>query len=202
MKYGPTLVVGLAGALAMTVGVAKPWVTATARQSGLPQIEVTVSGANLAPLAGALGVVVLAAFGAVVATRGWVRRGLGVLIVLASARRPGLGAAPARSDGCPRGRAHRQGVDRWCLRHRHRRLALAGSRRLGRLDPGGARDFALRGSMGDDGRGVRRSGRPQDAVPKRQRDPVASSEADVWREIDEGRDPTSDPTDPSRRPGA
>ena len=74
MRYGPTLVVGLAGALAMTVGVAKPWVTATARQSGLPQIEVTVSGASLAPLAGALGVVVLAAFGAVVATRGWVRR--------------------------------------------------------------------------------------------------------------------------------
>jgi hypothetical protein len=52
-------------------------------------------------------------------------------------------------------------------------------------------------------------GGSQDAVPEREHDPAALSEADVWREIDEGRDPTrdlsgdatDDATDPSRRPG-
>jgi uncharacterized membrane protein (TIGR02234 family) len=202
VKYGPTLVVGLAGAMAMTVGVAKPWVTATARQSGLPQIEVTVSGANLAPLSGALGVVVLAAFGAVVATRGWVRRGLGVLIVLASlvvlvsALHP-PGATGALEDALTTkgwtGGAYDTGTAVW------RWLALVGS--VASILAGLAISL-YGGRWATMGAAYDAPGRPQDAVPKRQRDPVASSEADVWREIDEGRDPTSDPTDPSRRPGA
>lgn len=85
VRYGPTLVVGLIGAVAVTVGVTKPWATATAHQAGLPEIQAQVSGADLAPLSGALGVVILAAFGAVVATRGWVRRVLGVVIMVAAA---------------------------------------------------------------------------------------------------------------------
>ena len=76
VRYGPTLVLGLAGALAVMVGVAKPWATATATQPGLPAIEVQVTGADLAPLAGALGVVLLAAFGG--GPEGRVDRGRGV----------------------------------------------------------------------------------------------------------------------------
>ena len=83
--FALTLCVGLRGALAVTVAVARPWVRASAEVAGLPTIEAEVSGATLRPLTGALGVVLLAAFGAVIATRGWLRRSLGILIVAAAA---------------------------------------------------------------------------------------------------------------------
>jgi uncharacterized membrane protein (TIGR02234 family) len=198
LRYGPTLVLGLAGALAMTVGVAKPWVTATARQTGLPQIEVAVSGADLAPLAGALGVVVLAAFGAVIATRGWVRRALGMLIVLASlvvlvsALHP-PGATGELEDALGAkgwtGGDYDSGIAAW------RWLALAGS--VASILAGLAIS-RYGGRWATMGAAYDAPGGSQDAVPGRQPDPAASTEADVWREIDEGRDPT----DPSRRPGA
>jgi uncharacterized membrane protein (TIGR02234 family) len=83
-EVGVTVVVGLLGALAVTVAMTRPWIRATAEVPGLPTIEVDVSGATLSPVAGALGVVLLASFGAVIATRGWVRRALGGLVVVAS----------------------------------------------------------------------------------------------------------------------
>lgn len=82
--YAATLLLGLAGAVAVTVAVTRPWIRGTADVPGLPTIEADVSGTTLSPLAGALGVVLLASFGAVVATRGWVRRALGGLVVVAS----------------------------------------------------------------------------------------------------------------------
>jgi uncharacterized membrane protein (TIGR02234 family) len=48
-------------------------------------IRTSVTGVEVAALAGALGVVVLASFGAVIATRGRMRRALGALIVVSSA---------------------------------------------------------------------------------------------------------------------
>ena len=83
--YALTVAAGLLGAAAVALGVARPWVSATARQAGNPLLEASVSGAEVAPLAGALGVVLLAAFGAVLATRGVVRRVVGVVVVVASA---------------------------------------------------------------------------------------------------------------------
>jgi uncharacterized membrane protein (TIGR02234 family) len=83
--YLPALAVGLLGSLGVTVGSAHPWVSATSSVRNLPTLHASASGADLAPLAGALGVVLLAAFGAVIATRGWVRRGLGAAIVVAAA---------------------------------------------------------------------------------------------------------------------
>jgi uncharacterized membrane protein (TIGR02234 family) len=83
-SYALTVVVGLASAGAITVGAAQPWVTATASPEGLPQISASVDGADIAPVVGALGFVLLAAFGAVIATRGWVRRAVGVVIIACS----------------------------------------------------------------------------------------------------------------------
>ncbi len=80
--YPQTLLLGLASATGATVGASRPWQSATANVQGLPTIHAQVDGADLAPLAGALGFVLLASFGAVVATRGWVRRGLGILVVV------------------------------------------------------------------------------------------------------------------------
>jgi uncharacterized membrane protein (TIGR02234 family) len=194
MRYGPTLVIGLAGAVAVMVGVAKPWVTATARQTGLPEIEASVSGADLAPLAGALGVVVLAAFGAVIATRGWVRRALGGLIVVASivvlvsAIHP-PGATGALEDALSAkgwsGGDYDSGTAWW------RWLAMAGSVATtfagAAISRYGAR-WATMGAAYD------APGTAQDAVPAKQRDAAPTTERDVWREIDEGRDPTDDQT--------
>jgi uncharacterized membrane protein (TIGR02234 family) len=83
--YGPTLIAGLAGAGATVLAAARPWVTGSVAVPGITVIHAGVDGASLAPVAAALGYVLLAGFGAVIATRGWVRAGLGVLIIVAAA---------------------------------------------------------------------------------------------------------------------
>lgn len=84
-RYAVTLAIGLAAAGAVAVGVSRPWVTATATVAGLPRIDVAVTGADAVPLAGACGLVLLASFGAVLATRNRVRQAVGLLIVAFSA---------------------------------------------------------------------------------------------------------------------
>ena len=80
--YGVVLLVGLVSATAVAVGVTRPWFEASATGRNLPRLHAAATGADLMPLAGALGVVLLGSFGAVVATRGTVRRALGLLIVV------------------------------------------------------------------------------------------------------------------------
>jgi uncharacterized membrane protein (TIGR02234 family) len=84
-SYALVIVGGLASAGAVVVGASRPWLNASARVDGLPQITASVEGTDVAPLAGALGFVLLASFGAVLATRGWVRRGVGVVIAVSAA---------------------------------------------------------------------------------------------------------------------
>lgn len=192
LRYGPTLVVGLLGAIAATVGVAKPWVTASVQETGLPSIEAQVTGSDLAPLAGALGVVVLAAFGAVIATRGWVRRSLGVLIVVASAVLLVTAVHPPASTDALHDALTAKGwtggqLDpatsgwRW-LTLIGSGLALAAGFAISLY---GAR-WATMGSQYD---APRTRGRP-DTKGSGDSTAAVSSEADVWREIDRGRDPT------------
>jgi uncharacterized membrane protein (TIGR02234 family) len=102
--YAVVLLVGLLSAAAVAVGVTRPWYEAFATGKNLPRLQAAATGADLMPLAGALGVVLLGSFGAVVATRGAVRRALGVLIVVCSivvlgaAAHPGS-AAQVLTDG-------------------------------------------------------------------------------------------------------
>lgn len=79
--YAMTLVLGVSTAACVAVGATQQWVTARAVQVRLPTLEVSVSGTQLTPLVGAIGLVMLAAFGAVVATRGRLRQALGLAIV-------------------------------------------------------------------------------------------------------------------------
>jgi uncharacterized membrane protein (TIGR02234 family) len=83
--YGPTLLIGLAGAVAVAVGTARPWADISGSVRGVPVVHASVDGASVAPLAAALGYVLLAGFGAVVATRGTVRRTIGLAVLVASA---------------------------------------------------------------------------------------------------------------------
>lgn len=189
--YGPALLLGLLGAVGMTVGVARPWIVATANQRGVPPIEASVTGADLAPLAGALGVVVLAAFGAIIATKGWVRRGLGLLITVASlivlvaAIHPG-GASEALEAGLSNkgwtGGDYSTSTQgwRWVVLVASLVCAIAGAA-VARL---GGRWSTMGKEYDAPTRGPRSSGSTTTAGGE------AMSEADVWREIDQGRDPT------------
>lgn len=192
--YGTTLVIGLAAASASTFAVSRPWVEATARQPGVPTIEATASGADLVPLAGALGVVVLAAFGAVIATRGMVRRSVGLLIVAASvvlvvaAVQPDAGvtqlevglSAKGWSGG---GYTTVDRVWRWVTLGGAVGCAAAG----GLVAWFGGR-WATMGSRYD-APGAAAETRGADVLAT----PADRRETDVWREIDQGRDPTQAP---------
>jgi uncharacterized membrane protein (TIGR02234 family) len=189
--YARTLVLGLVSAGAVSVGVSKPWVTATATVTGLPVISASVDGADVAPLAGALGFVLLAGLGAVVATRGRVRRGLGVLImvaaavVVAAAVHPGdtrYGIEQALSAKGWSGGPYDTGVGWW------RVLTAVGG--CGCLLAGAlvARFGARWASMGA------RYDAPRPTTATAAADlPAAPTETDLWRSIDSGRDPTQDP---------
>lgn len=80
---------------AVALGMARSWFTATAAPQGLPRVTAEVTGGGLAPLAGALALVPLAAVGAVLASRGWFRRAVGAVmtvcagVVVIAALRPG-----------------------------------------------------------------------------------------------------------------
>jgi uncharacterized membrane protein (TIGR02234 family) len=189
--YARTLLLGLVSAGAVSVGVSEPWVTATATVTGLPVISASVDGADVAPLAGALGFVLLAGLGAVVATRGRVRRGLGVLIVvaaaivLAAAVHPGdtqRGIEQALAAKGWSGGPYRTGVGWW------RVLAAVGG--CGCLLSGAlvARFGARWASMGAryDAPGTTAGTAAGDL-------PATPTETDLWRSIDSGHDPTQGP---------
>jgi uncharacterized membrane protein (TIGR02234 family) len=189
--YARTLVLGLISAGAVSVGVSKPWVTATATVTGLPVISASVDGADVAPLAGALGFVLLAGLGAVVATRGRLRRGLGLLIVvaaavvLAAAVHPGdtqRGIEQALAAKGWSGGPYRTGVGGW------RVVTAVGG--CGCLLSGAlvARFGARWASMGA------RYDAPRTTPATAAGDlPPAPTDTDLWRSIDSGHDPTQGP---------
>lgn len=195
--YATTLVVGLLSATVASVGLAQPWITATAEQEGLPLIRTSVTGVEVAALAGALGVVVLASFGAVIATRGLVRRALGALIVLSSAviaystLRPPSGVdqlETALSDLGWAGGAYDTTTSPW------RWLTLAAASLC--LAAGVAvlmrgHQWATMGSRYD--APAPRGGGAAVANDAEAAGAGDLTEADVWREIDHGRDPTREP---------
>jgi len=192
VRYGPTLVVGLGAATAATVAVSRPWVEAAVRQRGAPTIEASASGADIVPLAGALGVVVLAAFGAVIATRGVVRRALGLLIMVAAASivaaALGTGSAASQLEAGLAAKGWSGGAYstadqpwRWVALAAAVLCVVAGAA-VAAYGPG----WATMGSRYD---------APTTAAESREstREAAEMSEADVWREIDRGRDPTQPP---------
>ncbi len=190
--YAPTMLVGLLSAVGVTVGVARPWASAAASQPGLPALGVDVSGATLVPLAGALGVVLLAAFGAVIATRGRVRRGLGWLIVLGSVAVAVSAIHPPGVDAALQERLANKGWSggdystgssgwRWLVLLSSVGCAVAGAAVVG-----------LGGRWAHLGEEYDAPATPTSPHGRAGTDPDLT-EADLWREIDQGRDPTQTP---------
>jgi uncharacterized membrane protein (TIGR02234 family) len=90
-EYTLALLVGAVGAGLIWLALREQWAQAVFTQpKPLPQQTVSVSGADLAPVAGALAVAALACLAAVIATRGVWRRAAGVLLALFGA---GAGAS-------------------------------------------------------------------------------------------------------------
>jgi uncharacterized membrane protein (TIGR02234 family) len=179
--YVPVVLALLAlGGLAL-LGSTRTWLRATVETPGLPSDIVTVSGRDAVPATFGLALVVVAAALAILATGGWVRRGVGVLVDVVSV----VGAAIALSaepSGGPLRRALAEspaftGADipaatetAWQLATG---VAFAGTAVLGLVV------FALAGrwpTMGE---------RYEAPALKRQ-----IAEGDLWSALDEGRDPT------------
>ncbi|MGD0702126.1 MAG: Trp biosynthesis-associated membrane protein [Trebonia sp.] len=90
-EYSYALLVGAVGAVVVLFAVREQWAQAVfTPPKPLTTEVVSVSGTDLVPLAGGLGLAALAGLVAVIATRGVVRRAVGVLLALFGA---GAGAA-------------------------------------------------------------------------------------------------------------
>jgi hypothetical protein len=83
-SFGPTVLVGLAAGVLAAVAAGRDWASATGTGGGV-RVSASTTGSSSAPLAVALALVALAAWGVVLVLRGRVRRWVAVLGALASA---------------------------------------------------------------------------------------------------------------------
>ena len=83
-SYGPAVLLGLAGAGLAAVAGSRDWATSRGDAAGI-RVEASVSGSESQPLVAALALVALASWGVLLVARGWVRRVLAVVGLLASA---------------------------------------------------------------------------------------------------------------------
>jgi uncharacterized membrane protein (TIGR02234 family) len=181
------LLLGLLGAVGVAVGGSRPWVGASGTEPGLPTIHVTASGADLAPVAGALGFVILAGFGAVIATRGWWRRALGAVIgiasvvVLVAVLVPGGSTEAVTSALAAKGwtgGGYTTSTQPWRWLVFAGAVATAGA---GAITARYGHRWAVMGARYD-------APREKSAVIARPAHDL--SETEVWQAIDQGRDPT------------
>ena len=80
--FGPTVVIGPASAVLAAVAASRDWATASGSAAGV-HVTGSVKGSTTAPLAVALALVALAAWGVVLVLRGRVRRAVAIVGALA-----------------------------------------------------------------------------------------------------------------------
>jgi uncharacterized membrane protein (TIGR02234 family) len=195
--FGPVLLAGLAGGGLATLGASRVWF-AYDGGSGAPLVVGVSDAGGQAPLAVSLGLVCLAAWGALLVTRGRVRTTLAVLAALAAA---GLLAAWAWAwrtvpDDLTEA-ATAQGVTQTDS-HPTAWYVLSGIGGLVALVAAvlavpRATSWPAMGRRYDAPRGT--APRPTGASADAAADPSAESEQsslDLWRALDEGHDPTSE----------
>src|SRR5690348_18246663 len=92
-EFGLVLLAGAAGAGLVVLALRQAWARAVfTPPKPLPVQDIPVTGQQLVPLAGALGLAALACLAAVIATRSVIRRAFGVLMAVLGA---GAGVAAA-----------------------------------------------------------------------------------------------------------
>jgi uncharacterized membrane protein (TIGR02234 family) len=209
--YAPTVLLGLAGAGGAAVAGARTWATSRGDAAGI-KVEAAVSGADSQPLVTALALVALAAWGVVLVTRGaLLRRAVAVVGLLAAAgalvavvlgfssvQDDALDAAVARGAT---GDTFVTSLTAWyylggvgaALAAAAFVVAVIRSPRWpamgARYDAPAARADAVR--SGEPAAGEPRAGEPRAGGGE---PGAAQSEPrgeDMWRALDEGRDPTA-----------
>ncbi len=184
--YVPVVLGTLAAGGLAFVALGRTWERARVQAEGLPGDVVTVSGSDAYPLASALALVVVTAAIAVLATGGRVRRGVGVLVVVAS-----VGAIVALVDG-------RDALESVINEAVTASPAFTGGgsvvRSTASWDLVAIAAFAVAAALGATvaalaGRWPTMSGR-YDAPSASSAPAAPETEADIWKALDEGRDPT------------
>lgn len=82
--FGPVVLLGLATAALAAVSSAKPWIGGTARSGSTDASMTAIETGTRYPLASAISLVLLAAWGVLLVTRGGVRRAFAILTVIAA----------------------------------------------------------------------------------------------------------------------
>lgn len=164
------------GALLLVAG-GRAWSTTATRSPGFPEVVVTSTGSELAPLVVATGVLALAAAAALAAVRGWGRRILGVVVALAGAAtlvQVLAASTPPVAGAGPSGEMILDGSLWW---------PLAGVAAL--LVAAAGVLIAVRGG-GWPAMGSKYDRDPPSAASERSADP-----GDTWAALDRGEDPTT-----------
>jgi uncharacterized membrane protein (TIGR02234 family) len=180
--YGPTVLLGLTGALLAAVAGSQDWARSSGEASGIA-VHAAVQGSDAAPLASALALVALAAWGVILVSRGGMRR----LVAVAG----GLAAAGVLVAV----------VDAWDGAQDAALDALAGKQATGDVSQtaltvwyylaGVGALLTLAGFVAAAVLAARwpAMGSRYDAPGARAEQPA--TDQDMWRALDEGRDPTS-----------
>lgn len=191
--FGPVVLVGLAGSGLATLAANRLWFAYDEAQGRAPLVGLADTGGQV-PLAAALGLVCLAAWGALLVTRGRLRRALALLAALAAAgvlatwgwawrSVPDTLADEAAALGASDIGTHATGW--FALAGAGALLALLAAVAGVRLVPGwpemGRRYDAPAPAAGPPSP----AGRPGDDAEGE------ASGRDLWRALDEGRDPTA-----------
>ena len=181
-SFGATVLLGLACAALTAVAGSQEWASGSGDAAGT-RVEATVSGSDAAPLVVALALAALAAWGVILVTRGQVRRVLAVVGLVAAL---GVLATVLLSFGSTQDAAVEALMDRGATGDVFRtRLTgwyyVTGVAALGTAV---ALGVAVVRSPGWPAMGER-----YDAPAARREQPA--TDEDLWRALDEGRDPTS-----------
>lgn len=184
--YAPTVLGLLAAGGVAFLASSRQWVNATVASDGLPSDTIEITGSQALPLVGALALVVVTAALAVLATGGRIRRGVGLITVLAAATglwvviTGGGSVDSAFADAVEQSPAFTGGdvppSSQSVLWPIVAGVAFAIATALGLLTVAvGHRWSAM----------SRRYEAPSGSAPA-----LPRTEADIWKALDEGRDPT------------
>lgn len=197
-----------AGGLAL-LGVSQAWARVEIAVAGVPSSTIEVSGTSAVPWVGALTLVILAGALAIVPTGGWLRRAVGVIVGLAAAGAVigTLTAGPAIDDALTEklaqspasGGVNDAAVVAAADHPAWRWLSLVGSAAglaVGIYVAARGQRWPTMGSRYDAPRSRREgTGGPEPDQPDQPADATESEtpaeNADLWRAMDEGRDPTA-----------
>ena len=186
-SFGPTVLVGLAGATLATVAAARDWAVAESLGAGVASSG-SATGSEAAPLALALALVALAAWGAVLVLRGRVRNVVAILGLVASVGVLAVvvdafdGAQDAAADAA----SSAAGATGDVLV-----ISLTGwywATAVGAVLCVGAFAVAARRAAGWPAMGTRYDAPSSRSGPSAG---AATEDRDLWRALDEGHDPTA-----------